>query len=165
MVYQPPPLPEQQPVKKHTALKVVGGIVATGVVFGIGVAAGSGGAGSGAPVAAATVKTVTVSVPGPTMTVVETLTVQPTTTQPPGPKTEVTNGTFHVGEDIVAGRWKTDGPAGSGAFASCYWERERNDSGDFSAIIANDNISGPASITVNAGEFVKFDGGCHWSHT
>jgi hypothetical protein len=103
-------------------------------------------------------------VPGPTQTVVETLTVQPTTTQPPGPKTQVTNGTFQVGTDIVAGRWKTDGP-GSGSLGSCYWERERNDSGDFSAIIANDNISGPTSITVSAGEFVKFDGGCAWSHS
>ncbi|MFC0434171.1 hypothetical protein [Kutzneria buriramensis] len=131
------------------------------VVFGLGAAAGSGGSRTAAPAA---VKTVTVAVPGPTQTVVETLTVQPTTTQPPGPKTQVTNGTFQVGTDIVAGRWKTDGP-GAGSLGSCYWERERNDSGDFSAIIANDNISGPTSITVSAGEFVKFDGGCDWSHS
>ncbi|QUQ66692.1 hypothetical protein [Kutzneria sp. CA-103260] len=163
MVYQLP-LPVPPPTKKHTAVKVVGGIVAGVVVFGVGVAAGSGGSNSVTP-AAATVKTVTVTVPGPTRTVIETLTVQPTTTQPPGPKTQVVNGTFHVGEDIVADRWKTDGPSGASALGMCYWEREKNDSGDFSAIIANDNIKGPASITVNAGEFVKFDGDCSWSHS
>lgn len=173
MVYQPsvpqpsvtPPLipqpPVPQPPKNHTAVKVVGGIVAGIVVFGVGVATGAGGSGAAPAASPAAVRTVTVAVPGPTVTVIQTLTEQPTTTQPAGPKTQVTNGTFHVGEDIVAGRWKTDGPTGD----SCYWERERNDSGDFSAIIANDNISGPTSITVNAGEFVKFDGGCSWSHS
>jgi hypothetical protein len=155
---------EPKPPAKHGALKVIVAIAGGVVVFGLGVATGAAGSHS-TTVAAPVTKTVTVAVPGPTQTVVETLTVEPTTTQPPGPKTSVTNGTFHVGEDVVAGRWKTDGPAGSGALASCYWERERNDSGDFSAILANDNISGPASITVNPGEFVKFDGGCAWTHS
>lgn len=45
----------------------------------------------------------------------------------------------------------------------CYWERDRNDSGDFDAIIANDNVDGPSSVSVNKGEFVKFSGSCTWT--
>jgi hypothetical protein len=154
-----PPFPQPQdtpPRKPRTGLKVLGGIVGGVFVFFLGVAAGGGG---GSTAASAT-KTVTVTVPGAG----QTITVQPTTTQPAGPKTTVSDGTFHVGDDITAGRWKTDGPSADSVTHSCYWERTKDDSGSFSSIIANDNISGPTSLTVNAGEFVKFSGGCTWSH-
>jgi hypothetical protein len=139
------------PPKKHTGLKVLGGIVAGFFVFGLGVAVGSAGS----------VSTVAPSSTSPTRGLVTTLA---TPAPQPGPKIQVVNGTFQVGTDVVAGQWRTDGP-GSDSLGSCYWGRERNDSGDFSAIIANDNISGPTSITVNAGEFVKFSGGCTWRHS
>jgi hypothetical protein len=63
----------------------------------------------------------------------------------------------------VPGRYKTPGSGGSGILDSCYWERAKNDSGEFSSIISNDNLNGPGSITVKSGEFVKSNGGCVWT--
>lgn len=82
-------------------------------------------------------------------------------TAPAGPATSVTDGTYEVGVDLEAGRYKTTGPeAGS---RSCYQARLSDDSGDSSAILANDIADGPSSVTVEAGEFVKFSGGCAWA--
>jgi hypothetical protein len=64
------------------------------------------------------------------------------------------------GSRHAAGRYRISGPTDS---YGCYWERDRNDSGDFDAIIANDNVDGPSSVTVNKGEFVKFSGSCTWT--
>lgn len=82
---------------------------------------------------------------------------------PSGPLTTFSDGTYEVGVDVEPGRYKTPGSGGSGIFESCYWERASNDSGEFSAIKANDNITGPGSITVKSGEFVKTNGGCVWT--
>ncbi|WP_158092241.1 MULTISPECIES: DUF732 domain-containing protein [Pseudonocardia] len=78
-----------------------------------------------------------------------------------GPATSVSDGTYEVGADIEAGRYKTDGPI-AGARA-CYQARLSDDSGDSSSIIANDITDGPSSVTIGAGEFVKFSGGCTWT--
>jgi hypothetical protein len=47
-----------------------------------------------------------------------------------------------VGKDIAPGTYTTLGEDG------CYWERERDTSGDFNSILANDNGSGPSVVTI-----------------
>ena len=49
-------------------------------------------------------------------------------------------GTYRVGVDIQAGIYR--GNAGFGILESCYWERLKGVSGDFSDILANDNAIG-----------------------
>lgn len=75
-----------------------------------------------------------------------------------GPATSFSDGTYQVGVDIAPGRYKTSGAPASG-LGICYWERDRNDSGEFSAIISNDVFKGPGSVTVKNGEFAKLSGG------
>lgn len=52
------------------------------------------------------------------------------------------DGTHQVGTDIPAGTYRTNGQDG------CYWERLRGTGGSFSDIIANDNATGPAIVTI-----------------
>lgn len=80
-----------------------------------------------------------------------------------GPATSVGDGTYEVGTDLVAGRYKTTGPNVSNIVPSCYWSRSKDDSGETSAIIANDNLRGPASVTIRKGEFFTASGGCKWT--
>lgn len=80
-----------------------------------------------------------------------------------GPLTTVSDGTYQVGVDMAAGRYKTTGPSGSSALDMCYVSRNKNDSGEFDAIIANQIVQGPGSVTVGKGEFAEFSGGCRWT--
>lgn len=80
-----------------------------------------------------------------------------------GPVTTVSDGTYQVGTDMTAGRYKTTGPDGSGALDMCYVSRNKDDSGEFDAIIANQIVQGPGSVTVSDGEFAEFSGGCTWT--
>lgn len=82
---------------------------------------------------------------------------------PSGPVTTVGDGTYQVGTDMAAGRYKTSGPDGSSAMNMCYVSRNKNDSGEFDAIIANQIVQGPGSVTVKKGEFAQFSGGCSWT--
>jgi hypothetical protein len=68
------------------------------------------------------------------------------TTQP-APITSFSAGTYVVGTDIVPGMYKTAGPVNS---ALCYWARLRDTSGEVSSIIANNNISGPTTVTIKS---------------
>ena len=61
------------------------------------------------------------------------------------------DGTYEVGVDVVAGRYKTQGPTDD-LFKNCYWQRTKDDSGQFRSIIANGNTQGPGSVTIKAGE-------------
>jgi hypothetical protein len=83
----------------------------------------------------------------------------PTTASPAPakPATAAGSGTYEVGTDLQAGRYKT-----AGSDRRCYWERTKDTSGEFNSIIANDSFDGPSYVTVNTGEFVKFSGGCTW---
>ena len=83
--------------------------------------------------------------------------------KPSGPLTQFGDGTYEVGVDVVAGRYKTPGSGGQGIWESCYWERAKSDSGDFGSIISNDNLEGPGSVTLKKGEFFKTNGGCNWT--
>lgn len=88
---------------------------------------------------------------------------QPAPAAPAGPATTAGDGTYQVGVDITAGRYKTPGPDKTSVVPNCYYQRAKNDSGSFDAIIANNNSAGPNSVTVAKGEFVTFSGGCNWT--
>jgi hypothetical protein len=60
-------------------------------------------------------------------------------------------GTYLVGSDIRPGTYK--GQAGTDFSESCYWERLRSVSGEFDAIIANDNAIGQFYIQVLPTDF------------
>jgi hypothetical protein len=81
---------------------------------------------------------------------------------PPVSDGSISDGTHEVGVDVEPGRYKTAGPDKSAIVPMCYWARLKDDSGEFSAIISNETLQGPGSVTLKAGEFVSFSGGCTW---
>lgn len=84
-------------------------------------------------------ETVEVKVPGPTVTV---------TAKPAGPSGSIPgDGVFLVGSDIKAGTYRAANESGD-----CYWERLSGTSGDFDDILANDNASGPALVTIRSSD-------------
>lgn len=96
------------------------------------------GCGGGTPTAANTV-TVTSTVP---QIQVSTQTVTYTPPPPPGPARQLDGeGIFVVGTDIVPGRWRTRGGAGS-----CYWARLGDLTGD--EILDNSNSDGPQVVDI-----------------
>lgn len=86
--------------------------------------------------------------------VVTTEAALPPPPAPAGPATSFGTGTYEVGVDIKAGTYTCTAGSRSG-----YWERNKNASGEFEAIIANDNIAAGAKgiVTVKAKEFFKVD--------
>ncbi|MGY1606360.1 MULTISPECIES: hypothetical protein [unclassified Geodermatophilus] len=58
--------------------------------------------------------------------------------EPPG----FGDGTYLVGTDIQPGLYRADGTSG------CYWERLSDVTGDFDAILANDNPSGQSYVEI-----------------
>ena len=68
------------------------------------------------------------------------------TVKPGVPATSIEDGTWRVGIDIEAGTYRTDGTD------SCYWERVSDFTGDFRALIANENPRGPALVTILASD-------------
>lgn len=78
---------------------------------------------------------------------------------PAGPAATMGSGTYQVGVDIQPGQYKTDGPKD----LPCYWARRKDDSGAFESIIANGNLDGPGSVTINQGEFIELSGDCTWA--
>lgn len=100
-----------------------------------------------------------VEVPGPAVTVTTSATVTAKPPKPPKPKGPPTSvggdGEYLVGEEMRAGTYRTAGPGDS---FGCYWERARNSSGEFDAIIANGNLEGSGRVTVNKGESFKSTG-------
>lgn len=106
--------------------------------------------------------TIVSTVTAPPVTVTRTVTPSAAAAAPPtGGNGTLSDGVHRIGTDAKAGRWKTAGPRGS---LGCYWSRNSNDSGDFSAIIANGIVQGPTSVTVKSGEFFELSGGCTWTH-
>jgi hypothetical protein len=80
----------------------------------------------------------------------------PTSAAPAG----IGDGTYVVGTDIKAGLYKTAGPADTGGFANCYWERDRDLSGGMGSIIANDNTSGPTTVQISSSDKAFKTSGC-----
>lgn len=83
----------------------------------------------------------------------------PTTQAMPSVNGPFEDGTYLVGSELTAGTYRTDGSGGS-----CYWERLRDTSGEFGAIISNQAVSGPSTMTVQSSDnAVRFSGGCTWT--
>ncbi|MFI9615373.1 hypothetical protein ACIHCM_27470 [Streptomyces sp. NPDC052023] len=142
--------------------------VALAVGAGIGGDGDSGATdGSAAPAPAVTVtKTAAPDAgePEPAVTVTEKVSVTPKPAKKPGPATMVEGeGQYLVGEDMQAGTYKTAGPDKSGFIDNCYWARTKNASGEFEAIIANDNLQGQGRVTVNKGEYFETNGCQEWT--
>ncbi|MET8943077.1 hypothetical protein ABZX30_05675 [Streptomyces sp. NPDC004542] len=65
-------------------------------------------------------------------------------------------GMFEVGTDLAPGTYRSTGNADG----SCYWERTRNAEHGLASIIANDNVTGTAVVTVKATDAYFKTTGC-----
>lgn len=161
-----PPTPPQPPTKpSHRKAWLTHGAVGVIALFlGAGISGSGDAQADGHPGAAPTV-TVTKTAeaqaanPEPTVTVTATTTVTAKPPKPKGPATSVPgDGEYLVGTDMKAGTYRTAGPDEFG----CYWERDKDSSGDFDSIIANDNLQGSGRVTVRKGEVFKTSGCQKW---
>lgn len=177
--HQPPPFPDHppqgagpfglgtptgpgRPVGDRRRWLKYGGVALVSLFIGVGIGTSSGSADTGTvtgadttggPRPTATVTETAEAEPAPTVTETETVTAKPKKTKKPGPATSFSGeGEFLVGEDIKPGTYKT---AGAEDEFGCYWERAKNASGEFDAIIANNNLNGPGRVTLNKGEYFK----------
>jgi len=87
----------------------------------------------------------------------------PAAAAPVGAATSVRDGTYEVGKDISAGRYKTAGPPTKATIRNCRWQSAKDDSGELRSIISSGDTQGPGSVTVKAGEFFQTSGGCTWT--
>ncbi|MEU7557099.1 hypothetical protein [Streptomyces eurythermus] len=68
-------------------------------------------------------------------------------------------GMFKVGTDIAPGTYKSTGNADG----SCYWERAKDAEDGTDSILANDNVTGTAVVTISASDrYFKTDGCGDW---
>ncbi|MCE7008026.1 hypothetical protein LWC34_35165 [Kibdelosporangium philippinense] len=144
----------------HKAIKVIVATIAAVVLLGIGGAIGRFQTDADIePVAATAPATVTVTktaTPPPATTITAPAPPPVTVTYTPPTPTGFGDGIYAVGSDIQPGRYKTEGAD------RCYFARLKDDSGSFESIIANNNLSGPGSVTVKKGEFFEVKGDCTW---
>jgi hypothetical protein len=117
-----------------------------------------------APSPAATVTRTAEAAPAPTVTrTVTAKPVPPKKPEEPGPAISFAgDGEYLVGTDIAAGTYKTAGADGS---FGCYWARLKDASGEFDAIIANNNLEGPGRVTLNKGEYFQTQHCAQWKKT
>ncbi|MFJ2733448.1 MULTISPECIES: hypothetical protein [unclassified Streptomyces] len=102
--------------------------------------------------------------PKPAVTVTQKVTVAPKPAKKPGPATTVGGeGQYLVGDDMQAGTYKTAGPDEGSFIKNCYWARTKDASGEFGAIIANENLKGQGRVTVNKGEYFETKGCQKWT--
>lgn len=150
----PPPPPPPKPSKAKRVL------LGVGIAFGswlIGFLMGSAGG----------TDTTTTATPASTVTETVEAGSKPSTppapkkTTPPKPAATMDEGTYEIGVDAPAGRYKTV------AEDSCYWKRSKDDSGTLDSILANDNVNdgARASVTVKKGEFFTSEGCGTWTKT
>lgn len=168
-LYGPPAVPPVQPRGKRPWWKATWAMLAAGAVVGLVIGSASA---SGAKQKPKTVTvagpTVTATVAGPTTTATVNVTTTPTKViathtrtvtviYKPPVKVAFSDGTFRVGSEIRPGTYHTN--PGSN---ECYWERD-NKGNSLDAIIANDNITGPTTIDIDASDYAfKSNGGCNW---
>ncbi|MER6110655.1 hypothetical protein [Streptomyces hirsutus] len=164
-----------RPPKQHGRWLKYGAVAFVSLFIGVGIGSSGDGTAAADPAAAGTksgprpTATVTETAkaaddgdakPAPTVTETETVTAKPKKTKEPGPATSFSGeGEYVVGEDIKAGTYKT---AGAEDEWGCYWERAKNASGEFDAIIANNNLTGQGRVTLNSGEYFKTNGCQQW---
>ncbi|MFF3331492.1 hypothetical protein ACFYWX_18290 [Streptomyces sp. NPDC002888] len=80
----------------------------------------------------------------------------------PATKMAGNGGMFRVGADIAPGTYKSTGNTDD----SCYWERAKNAEHGLESIIANNNVTGTAVVTINASDgYFKTTGCKDWQKT
>jgi len=71
-------------------------------------------------------------------------------------------GMFKVGTDIAPGTYRSTGNADD----SCYWERAKDAAHGLNSIIANDNVTGSAVVTIRSSDaYFKTTGCGNWKKT
>lgn len=84
---------------------------------------------------------------------------------PTGPVTSFSDGTYEVGVDVEAGKYKTTGPSEPGdMWTGCYYARLSGTDGELGSILANENFEGQNTVTIKASD-VAFEasGDCVWT--
>lgn len=76
---------------------------------------------------------------------------EPATPPPPPAPTTFSDGTYLVGTDLPAGRYKGSPSGGDG-----YWQISKDANGD--NIISNNNVSGSFYVQVKKGQYLELDG-------
>lgn len=165
--FAPPPAK-----KKSRKWMWIAGLVVTAVV---GIAIGSASAGSKAPVQAAAPSPVTVTAAAPApVTVTAAAPPTVTVTAPPpapaapaatGSATEITkSGTYVVGVDIKAGKWKSDGKINKSLHVGYFaiLADPTGSTSDVDNILTNDNPEGQAFATLEEGQGLENDN-LHWT--
>lgn len=164
-VPQAPPPPASRP--RHP---VVTHLLVAVMALGLGAAIGASGASgakngtSGAQAQAApTTATTAATAPAPRSTATKpTATTTAPSTAAAASSTSVSgDGQYLVGQDMRPGTYRTKGPS-AGSLGDCYWERDKDSSGDMNSIIANDNLAGSGIVTVSEGEVFKTTGCQDW---
>ncbi|MFE7277789.1 hypothetical protein [Streptomyces sp. NPDC057623] len=74
----------------------------------------------------------------------------------PGSTMSGDGGMFRVGVDIAPGTYRSSGNADD----SCYWERTKDAEHGLESIIANDNVTGSAVVTISASDVYFKTTGC-----
>ncbi|MFI7449976.1 hypothetical protein ACIBQX_20970 [Nonomuraea sp. NPDC049714] len=154
------PIYPPQPIRRGRRWLAYGLTAFVSLFLGIGIGA-SGDAETSAAGPRPTVTVTETEQAEPATTVTETVTVEPeqAAEEESGPRTTIPgDGQYLVGEDIKPGTYKT---AGTDGF-NCYWARLKNASGELSAIIANDNVSGQTRATLKKGEYFETKGCQDW---
>ncbi|WP_327429292.1 hypothetical protein [Streptomyces sp. NBC_01236] len=71
-------------------------------------------------------------------------------------------GMYRVGADIAPGTYKSTGNTDD----SCYWERDKDATHSMDSIVANNNVTGMAVVTISAGDgYFKTTGCGDWKKT
>ncbi|MGW3248453.1 hypothetical protein [Streptomyces sp. NPDC001070] len=157
-----PPQPAGKPSHRK-GLLTHGAVAFVALVMGVGIGSNGESADATASDTAEPRPTVTVTAKAaaaaPAPTVTRTVTAKPKKTREPGPAAGFAgDGEYLVGEDIKPGTYKT---AGADSFG-CYWARLKDASGEFDAIIANNNLKGPGRVTIKKGEYFQTQGCKEW---
>lgn len=169
------PLPQPTPGKQRRRHPVLSHAAVAVVALGIGAVIGSAGhstdttagnagtastAQAAAPATSAAVTTPSASAIASSPKT-SSAAAAPATSASTVPTTVSGDGEYLVGTDMQPGTYRTAGPS-DGSLGMCYWERDKNASGDFDAIIANDNLTGSGLVTVQRGEYFKTTGCQNW---
>lgn len=160
--YSPPPPGQPKPPSKVKRNLIIGGLALLVLFIGIGIGGGSSKAktvaGKTVTVNTTTTDTATISVTTTPTQVVSTVSVTATVTYTPSLVNQFSDGTYVVGTDIPAGTYHTAGAE------HCYWARLKDLTGGLDSISANDNITGPTTVRIPAGDKgFEVSGGCSWS--
>lgn len=144
---------EPSPRRRRWPL-VAATLIGVGAIGAVASSTGGGGTTSGPGTAASTSAATAVATVRSAPTSAKTAPVSSVT----APPTSFGPGTYEVGVDMAAGRYKTKGTNG----LPCYWARSGDDSGELQSLIANGILDGPGSVTVKKGEFFSTSGCKPW---